>query len=251
MWPVHIPKLATFQASCFLSFHPHKHTHRHHCHQQPPPATIAWHVPHCPNGDNPCCHHCPLYSRWAVYLPNPSPFFMWEAGVPFTNVATNDGQAMTWHVNRCATLSGWWQCMSLFTVLIITGEQPPFFVSYQMQGATSHWQCGNHMTQDKRWVMTMTNDCTTTIIIAVIIIVSPSIPPLPFPTQLTSHHHQTKDSGHSHVTPPQWQSAMTTTDHDHNDNTTRWPCNNHSTTTSCTDHLLHHYCFALIFSLSY
>jgi len=132
----------------------------------------------------------------------------------------------------------------VITVLIITGEQPPFFFfSYQMRGATLHCQCGNHTTQDKWWA--------TTIIVAVIIIVSPSIPPLPFPTQLISHHHQTKDSGHSHVTPPQQQSATTTTDHDHNNDTTRWPCNNHSMTTSHTDHLLHHYCFSLIFSLSY
>jgi len=127
----------------------------------------------------------------------------------------------------------------------------PIFFFISDGGATSCWQCGNHTTQDKWWATTMTNDCTTTIIIAVIIIVSPSIPPLPFPTQLTSHHHQTKDSGHSHVTPPQWQSAMTTTDHDHNNDMTRWPCNNHSMTTSHTDHLLHHYCFALIFLLSY
>ena len=138
----------------------------------------------------------------------------------------------------------------VITVLIITGEQPHFFFSYQMWGATLCWQCGNHMTQDKWWATTMTNDCTTTIIVAVIIIVSPTIPLLPFPTQLTSHH-QTKDSGHSHVTPPQRQSAMTTTDHDHNNDITRWPCNNHSMTTPCTDHLLHHYCFAIIFLLSY
>ena len=79
-----------------------------------------------------------------------------------------------------------WQCILLSLSSLLQVSSPHFFFSYQMRGATSHWQCGNHTTQDKQWAVTTTNDCT------VIIIVSPSTPPLPFPTQLTSHHHQTR-----------------------------------------------------------
>jgi len=254
-----------------------------HCHQQPPPATIAWppqqllctpttttvwqhHITRWMNNDNGrpwpgMCHIIQMVMTHVVVtiliIPgeqciSPTPLLFSHEKQSSLHQCDNQwwtsnvlAHLLTCHIVWAVTMH------VIITVLTITGEQPPFFFfSYQMWGATSHWQCGNHMTQDKRWVTTTTNDCTTTIIVAFIIIVSPSIPPLPFPTQLTSHHHQTKDSGHSHVTPPQRQSAMTTTDHDHNNNMTR-PCNNHSMTTSRTDHLLHHYCFALVFSLSY
>jgi len=79
----------------------------------PQPGTLM-DVPHHPDGD-PCCHHWPHYSKWAAYLPNPSPFFTQEAGVAITNVATNNRQVTTQHINRRATLFRGWHMSSLLS----------------------------------------------------------------------------------------------------------------------------------------
>jgi len=83
---------------------------------RPWPGTLM-DVPHRPDSD-PCCRHWPHYSKWAAYLPNPSPFFTQEAGVTITNVATNNGRVMTWHINRHATSFRWWHMSSLLSSLL-------------------------------------------------------------------------------------------------------------------------------------
>jgi len=82
----------------------------------PWPGTLM-DVPHHPDGD-PCCCHQPHYSKWAAYLPNPSPFFTQEAGVAITNMATNDRWVTTQHINRHATLFRWQHMSSLLSSLL-------------------------------------------------------------------------------------------------------------------------------------
>jgi len=182
MWPVHIPKLATFQAYCFLSFHPHKHTHHHHYHQQPPPTTIAWppqrplctpttmtvwqcHIIRWMNNDNgqPWPGMCHIVQMVMTHVVVTVLIIPGEQCIPPTPLLlSHEKQGFPlpmWlaHQQMCHIV--WAVTMHVvITVLIITGEQPPFCFSYQMWGGTSRWQCGNHMTQDKQWVMTMTND---------------------------------------------------------------------------------------------
>jgi len=105
MWPVHIPKLATFQAYCFLSFHPHKHMCRHHCHQQPPPTTITW------PPQQPLC-------------------------TPTTT--TMDG-----HDLACATSSKWWQPMlsSLSSLFQVSSVSPQPLSFFHMRSRGSLCQC--------------------------------------------------------------------------------------------------------------
>jgi len=107
-WPLHTPTTTAWQ---------HYVTRQTNNNEGWPQPSTLMDVPHRPDSD-PCGHHQPHYSKWAVYLPNPSPFFTQEAGVAITNVATNDGQVMTQHVNRRATSFRQWHMSSLLSSLL-------------------------------------------------------------------------------------------------------------------------------------
>ena len=51
-------------------------------------------VPHCLDGDNPCRHPCPHYSRWATWYPSPSIHTRSRSHIANSNVATNNEQRM-------------------------------------------------------------------------------------------------------------------------------------------------------------
>jgi len=116
---------------------------------------MTWHI----NG-------CATSSRWWPMLLSPASLFQVSSVSPqplsFFHTRsrgchrqcgnqrwTSDNLArlLTCHIIQAAT-------HVIIAVLIITGEQPPFLFSCQMQGATSCRQCGNHTTWDKWRVMT-------------------------------------------------------------------------------------------------
>ena len=92
--------------------------------------------------------------------PSPSSLFTWDAGpcrrqqcgnqqrcMIMMNAGQQQQQRMktTWHINKHATSSKWWQCTlsSLFTLVKVSDPPPPFLFSHKRQ------QRDNRQTMDK------------------------------------------------------------------------------------------------------